>query len=256
VTQGTQAFFSYCREDSEFALKLAGDLKAAGVTVWLDQLDIAPGQRWDRAVEDALENCSRLVVLLSPAAVNSTNVMDEVSFALEERKTIVPVIYRDCTVPFRLRRVQRADFRQDYAHGLQELIRTLIPRPSVGLGNSALSDVQSGGESGIADADKPPRVVEQVRLDDELRRVRRQAQLEEEQKQAAERARVEQDRRRAVEEARLEGEHRNVAHQGRVKAEPEQAAEQGRVDASLKWLVGAVAIVLAVAFLLSLLIPR
>lgn len=48
------AFFSYCREDSDFALRLAGDLKEAGASVWLDQLDIVPGQRWDRAVEDAL----------------------------------------------------------------------------------------------------------------------------------------------------------------------------------------------------------
>jgi hypothetical protein len=119
------AFFSYCREDSDFALRLAGDLKAAGASVWLDQLDIVPGQRWDRAVEDALANCARMLVILSPASVNSTNVMDEVSFALEEKKTVIPVMYRDCTVPFRLRRVQYVDFRQDHARGLMELLQTL-----------------------------------------------------------------------------------------------------------------------------------
>jgi hypothetical protein len=45
------AFFSYSRDDSEFALRLAADLKAAGANVWLDQLDIAPGQRWARTVQ-------------------------------------------------------------------------------------------------------------------------------------------------------------------------------------------------------------
>lgn len=30
---------------------LAGHLKAAGLNVWLDQLDIVPGQQWDRAIE-------------------------------------------------------------------------------------------------------------------------------------------------------------------------------------------------------------
>src|SRR6266852_3699466 len=30
------AFFSYSRQDSEFALKLAKDLRAAGAAVWLD----------------------------------------------------------------------------------------------------------------------------------------------------------------------------------------------------------------------------
>ena len=36
------AFFSYSREDLEFALRLAEDLKAAA-NVWIDQLDIEPG---------------------------------------------------------------------------------------------------------------------------------------------------------------------------------------------------------------------
>ncbi len=146
------AFFSYSREDSEFALRLAGDLKAAGANVWLDQLDITPGQRWDNAVEDALKNCQRLIVVLSPAAVRSQNVMDEVSFALEERKTVIPVIHRDCDIPFRLRRVQHADFRQDYARSLQDLIRTLVPGQGVGKATVLISEPRSEGESGIADA--------------------------------------------------------------------------------------------------------
>jgi hypothetical protein len=49
-------FFSYCREDSEFALRLAQDVKASGADVWIDQPDIEPGTPWDGAVEDALRN--------------------------------------------------------------------------------------------------------------------------------------------------------------------------------------------------------
>jgi hypothetical protein len=144
VTQGTSAaFFSYGREDSDFALQLAGDLKAAGASVWLDQLDIVPGQRWDRAVEDALANCPRMLVILSPASVNSTNVMDEVSFALEEKKTVIPVVYRDCTIPFRLRRVQYVDFRHDYARGLKELRKTLALEQKAGQSTPAISDIPS-----------------------------------------------------------------------------------------------------------------
>jgi len=37
-------FVSYSRADSEFALKLVRDLKAAGISVWLDQLDIFPAK--------------------------------------------------------------------------------------------------------------------------------------------------------------------------------------------------------------------
>ena len=134
------AFFSYCREDSDFALRLAGDLKAAGARVWLDQLDIRPGDLWDHAIEDALANCPHTMVLLSPSSVSSKNVLDEVYFALEERKTVIPLIYRDCTVPYRLRRVQHVDFRQDYARGLQALLNMLAPARSAEQ-RSALAEV-------------------------------------------------------------------------------------------------------------------
>jgi hypothetical protein len=118
-------FLSYSRKDSEFALRLAQDLRQKGASIWLDQLDIGAGQRWDSAVEEALHRCPRQVTILSPAAVSSDNVMDEVSFALEERKQIIPVLYRDCQVPFRLRRQQRIDFRTDYDRGLRELLEAL-----------------------------------------------------------------------------------------------------------------------------------
>jgi hypothetical protein len=38
VADAQVAFFSYCREDSDFALRLAEDLKTAGALVWIDQL--------------------------------------------------------------------------------------------------------------------------------------------------------------------------------------------------------------------------
>jgi hypothetical protein len=119
------AFLSYAREDAEFVLRLAKDLRVGGAGVWVDQLDIAPGQRWDRAVEDALAKCLELVVILSPAAVESTNVMDEVSLALEDGKMVVPVLHSQCKVPFRLRRLQYVDLSLDYKAGLDRLLETL-----------------------------------------------------------------------------------------------------------------------------------
>ncbi len=62
-------------------LKLAKDLRTAVVKLWIDRLDIRPGAYWDQAVESALESCSQLLVILSPASVESKNVMDEVAFA-------------------------------------------------------------------------------------------------------------------------------------------------------------------------------
>lgn len=123
--ESPKTFFSYARADSAFVLRLVKDLRAAGADVWLDQLDIDPGEHWDSAVENALRVCPRHVTVLSPEAVSSQNVMDEVSYALEEHKQVIPLLYRDCIVPFRLRRVQWVDFRTDYASGFRDLARAL-----------------------------------------------------------------------------------------------------------------------------------
>ncbi len=120
-----QTFISYAREDSEFALRLAKDLREAGANLWLDQLDIQPGERWDQSVENALANCKSLLVVLSPTAVGSTNVMDEISFALETNKQVIPVLLRACEIPFRLRRVQYIDFTAEYQDGVDLLLRSL-----------------------------------------------------------------------------------------------------------------------------------
>ena len=41
-----QFVFSYAREDSDFVLKLAKELRANSVNVWLDQIDIVAGEPW------------------------------------------------------------------------------------------------------------------------------------------------------------------------------------------------------------------
>jgi hypothetical protein len=118
-------FFSYARTDRDFVLKLAQELRAVGVDLWLDQLDILGGQRWDRAVEEALATCQGMIAVLSPASLASNNVIDEVSYALEEGKWVVPVLFQSCTIPFRLRRIQYIDFTGSYDTGFSQLLRAL-----------------------------------------------------------------------------------------------------------------------------------
>lgn len=118
-------FFSYARVDTPFVLKLAKDLRDAGAELWLDQLDIKPGSHWDSAIEKALGSANRIIVVLSKDSVASNNVMDEVSFALENGKTVIPVLLNECAPPFRLKRLQRIDFTQDYHTGLNYLLEAL-----------------------------------------------------------------------------------------------------------------------------------
>lgn len=125
ATEGSRFFFSYAREDSEIVLRLARELRKAGAKVWLDQLDIRGGSRWDEAVQAALESCQGLVAVLSPSSVASQNFLDEVSYALEEQKQVIPLLYRECAIPFRLRRVQYVNFTADYEKGFADLLRAL-----------------------------------------------------------------------------------------------------------------------------------
>ncbi len=120
-----KTFFSYSRADSTFVLKLANDLRNAGVAIWLDQLDIKAGDHWDTAIESALNAAPNLILVLSNDSVKSENVMDEVSFALESGKSVIPVLLNECTVPFRLKRLQRIDFTGDYQTGLHQLLQVL-----------------------------------------------------------------------------------------------------------------------------------
>jgi hypothetical protein len=116
-----KTLISYSRKDSVFALKLAEELRQAGANVWLDQLDIAPGMPWDTAIQEALNTCPRLLVILSPDSVASRHVLDEVSYALGKGKTVIPVLYRECEIPFRLDRLNRIDVRD----GITDLLRVL-----------------------------------------------------------------------------------------------------------------------------------
>jgi hypothetical protein len=140
-------FFSYSRFDSAFVLKLASDLRNAGATIWLDQLDIPPGKHWDTEIEGALHNANCLIAVLSPKSLNSDNVMDEISYALEEKKKVIPVLLTDTGTPFRLRRLQRVDFTGDYETGFKQLLKSINIETPVVKAPDQLPVKQAGDET-------------------------------------------------------------------------------------------------------------
>ena len=126
-----EVFLSYARRDAHGVLKLARDLRAAGIKLWVDQLDIPPGARWDDAVQTALKTCASVLVVLSPASVESQNVLNEVAYALNKNKGMFPVLFDDCDIPLQLTRFNNIDLRTDYESGLQRLLQALkgLSRP-------------------------------------------------------------------------------------------------------------------------------
>ena len=118
-------FFSYSRDDEALAIRLDGDLDAAGFDSFLDQKDIPPGFPWAETIQRKLEESSSVVVVLSPQSVASRAVLDEVEYALDVGKRVVPVLYKKCNIPLRLKRLQYVDITTDYDAGLKRLIAAL-----------------------------------------------------------------------------------------------------------------------------------
>ncbi len=114
-------FFSYSRTDTDFAVKLASDLKKDSYDVWIDQEDIRAGSEWDMEIEKALTTCDCVVFIQSDKSAASPNVLDEVYYALEENKTVIPVIINESKAPFRIKRLQHISFIDNYEAGLKNL---------------------------------------------------------------------------------------------------------------------------------------
>lgn len=106
-----RVFISYSRADAEFARRLATDLDRLGATIWLDTDDIPPGANWSTAVQEGLDTCDVMILVVSPESMTSDNVADEWQYFRDEKKPIIPLRWRPASrLHFQLRRLQYVDF--------------------------------------------------------------------------------------------------------------------------------------------------
>ena len=60
----------------------------------MDRQDIRAGANWDHAVDEALDTCACMLIVLSPQAIASREVQGELRTALDADKSIVLVHYQ------------------------------------------------------------------------------------------------------------------------------------------------------------------
>lgn len=141
-----RTFISYSRSNKDFALELALELRNSGFDIWLDVLDIPAGSRWDNEVEQALAECEIFMVILTPASSTSDNVKDEIGYAIDAGKRILPILLENAKVPLRLIRFQYVDFtKKSYEEGVEtakQLLRRLIDEPTIPL-DQTLGETQT-----------------------------------------------------------------------------------------------------------------
>jgi len=118
----TQIFISYSRADEKFARDLKRDLEKLGGQVWIDVDDILPGERWGQAIRRGLDQCTVMLVLLSPESMDSRHVEDEWTYFRDQNKPLLPLLLEPTPVIFGLHNYQYIDFHtQKYDMAFRQL---------------------------------------------------------------------------------------------------------------------------------------
>jgi len=127
------AFISHSTKDKPFVRKLAADLVASGVKVWVDEQRILVGDSIPEKIAQGLAESDFFLIVVSQNSINSAWVQKELSGALvneiERRKvTVLPVKLDDASMPDSIKDKAYADFRGSYDEGLNKLIQSIKAR--------------------------------------------------------------------------------------------------------------------------------
>jgi chromosome partitioning protein len=117
---------SYSREDAAFVNRLAGVLNRSGLDAWLDTERIRGGQDWQDQVQEAIEECDIMLVILSASSVVSRHVKDEFRFALGDGKRVIPLLLNDCKIPMDLSSFLWVDFTKDFDGAFRVLMSSIF----------------------------------------------------------------------------------------------------------------------------------
>ena len=125
MTTPESVFISYSRRDKGFVERLSADLRARGVTPWIDVENILPGSNWQTSLVDAVGAASAFIYVISAASLKSVFMAYELSHPAARGKPVFPVIIEDVNLgdlPPAVADLQWADFRVSYEVGLSRLL--------------------------------------------------------------------------------------------------------------------------------------
>ncbi len=123
-------FMSYSRPDELFTLELILYLRGFGVKVWFDTMEIWPGKDWRNEIDTAMNECSIMFSVLSPAALEDEDAAKERERFIGLGKLILPVVCTPCKIEDDAFWLRPIDFTHDFNLGLY-MIEKLLSQPSI-----------------------------------------------------------------------------------------------------------------------------
>ncbi len=126
-------FLSHSSKDNQFSSRLAKDLRRVlgdETAVWYDG-SLSGGNSWWRKIVQEISRCNIFLVVLSPDAMASAWVNDEIDLAWREKNSskhmiIIPLLYQPCEVRNDLQNLQIISFlSQTYDEAFNELLLSL-----------------------------------------------------------------------------------------------------------------------------------
>ncbi len=124
----SQVFVSYSRRDLSFVERMIRDLKQAGIVAWYDLSGLEGGERWGEKIQKAIRESDCVIVVLSPDSVNSEWVEREFLFASNLKKKIIPLMYRQCELPFDYLNLNYIDVQgENYQLNYEKILRSINP---------------------------------------------------------------------------------------------------------------------------------
>lgn len=134
-TDSKEVFISHShKQDADSAHRLARDLEKGGHRPWIAPDSIPPGDNWAAGINRGLTQSDALVVVMTPAAIESQWVNLEVYIGIQrkvsEGKLFIPLDFAECAVPVLWSAFQFVSFRKSYQDGLKELLTRLAGKPS------------------------------------------------------------------------------------------------------------------------------
>ena len=95
---GAEIFISYSRKDLSKAKIIKGEIeKITSLSCWMDLDGVESGSQFEDVIISAIDNARIVVFLLSDNSMQSKWTKDEVRYAYETRKKIIPVNIDNCT---------------------------------------------------------------------------------------------------------------------------------------------------------------